>query len=122
MTVIPHRPRRYLPTRRPHEAETIEHEGQKFRVSLGRYPTGEPAEIFIDAVGKAGSAIQQHVETAAILASLLMQYGIPLDQIQHSISGPIAHALDLFSTENSCSSTGAPGEQEQIISAPMHRR
>ena len=114
MTVIPQRPRRYLPTRRPHEAATIEHQGQKFRVSLGRYPTGEPAEIFIDAVGNAGSAIQMHVETAAILASLLLQHNVPLATIKHSIAGPIAAALDLFS-ENSCSLTGVPGEPETII-------
>ena len=68
------------------------------RAALGRFPDGTPAEIFIDAIGKAGSAIQTHVETAAILVSLLLQHGVALDAIRHSISGPVAIALDLFST------------------------
>ena len=74
----------------------FEFEGQKYRAALGRFPDGTPAEIFIDAIGKAGSAIQTHVETAAILASLLMQYGVPLTVIKHSIAGPLAAALDPF--------------------------
>jgi hypothetical protein len=97
LIIIRHQ-RRCLSTRRPAKAEVFEFEGQKYRAALGRFPDGTPAEIFIDAVGKAGSAIQQHVETAAILASILMQHGIPLDQIRHSISGPVEVALGLFST------------------------
>jgi hypothetical protein len=76
-------------------------------------PPCEPAELFIDAVGKAGSAIQMHVETAAILVSLLLQHSVPLATVKHSIAGPAAAALalELF-TENSCSSPGANGKQE----------
>jgi hypothetical protein len=63
MTIVL-RQRRRLPSRRSAEARIFEYEGQKYRAALGRYPDGAPAEIFVDAVGK-----------AAILASLLMQEG-----------------------------------------------
>ena len=100
MTLIPTRQRRRPPSRRSAEAEVFEFDGQKYRAALGRFPdSGAPAEIFIDAVGKAGSAIQQHVETAAILVSLLLQHGVALDAIKHSIGGPIKRALDLFDEE-----------------------
>jgi hypothetical protein len=60
MTIVL-RQRRYLSTRRSAEASIFEYEGQKYRAALGRYPDGAPAEIFLDVVGKAGSAIQEHV-------------------------------------------------------------
>ena len=94
------RPRHHLPNKRPAEAEVFEFEGQKYRASLGRFDDGTPGELFIDAVGKAGSAIQMHVETAAILVSLLLQHGVPFTTIKHSIAGPVAAALDLFSDDD----------------------
>ena len=101
VTVIPtRRPRRHLSTRRSHVARIIEDEGQKYRIGLGRFPDGAPAEVFVDVVGKAGSAIQMHVETAAILVSLLLQHGVPFTTIKHSIAGPVAAALDLFSDDD----------------------
>jgi hypothetical protein len=39
--------------------------------------------------------LQQHAETSAILVSLLLQHGVELHVILHSISGPIAVALNL---------------------------
>jgi hypothetical protein len=96
-TIIPNRPdRRRPPDRRPHEATIIEDGGQKYRIGLGRYSDGKPCELFIDVVGKSGSTLQRHVEGSAILASLLMQYGVPLSVIKHSIAGPLATALGLL--------------------------
>jgi hypothetical protein len=104
--------RNHLPTRRPLVTHEREHEGQPYLFALGRDHNGAPAEIFITAIGKAGSALQQHVEVQAILASLLLQFGIPLSVITHSISGPLKIGLDLF-LENPCPSAGAHDEQEQ---------
>ena len=84
-----------LPHRRSTEAVVFEHEGIRYRASFGRFPTGELAEVFLDVPGKFGSMLQQHAETAAILVSLLLQHGVELHVIKHSISGPIAVALNL---------------------------
>ena len=53
-----------------------------------------------DIPGKFGSTLQQHAETSAILVSLLLQHGVELHVIKHSISGPIAHALSLADAED----------------------
>ena len=84
-----------LPHRRRTEAVVFEHEGIRYRASFGRFPTGELAEVFLDVPGKFGSMLQQHAETSAILVSLLLQHGVELHVILHSISGPIAVALNL---------------------------
>jgi hypothetical protein len=94
---IPTIPPRHSPaTRRSAEAIITEDEGQKYRVALGRDAGGKPCEVFIDVIGKSGSALQRHVEVSAILASLLMQYGVPISVIVHSIAGPLATALSLL--------------------------
>jgi hypothetical protein len=112
-SVIP--TRNDLSTRRPLVTHEGEHEGQPYLFALGRND-GARREIFITAVGKVGSALQQHVEVQAILASLLLQFGIPLHVVSHSISGPLKIGLDLFS-ESSCSLPGAHDEQEHGPSA-----
>jgi hypothetical protein len=113
VTVIPNSPDRHRPPgRRSHLGEVTEHKGQQYHIGFGFYPNGKPCEIFVDVIGKAGSAIEEHVQTAAILVSLCLQHGIELHVIRHSISGPIAHALGLL-TENSCPPTDAHGEPEK---------
>jgi hypothetical protein len=113
VTVIPNSPARHRPpSRRLHLGETTQYEGQAYHIGFGFYPNGKLCEVFVT-TGKAGSAIEAHVQTQAILISLLLQHGVALDTIKHSISGPVAHALDLV-TEDSCSPTDAHGEQEQI--------
>jgi ribonucleoside-diphosphate reductase alpha chain len=52
------------------------------------------AEIFLD-TGKINTPLQQNAETAAILVSLLLQHGVSIASIRHSVRGPIAVALDL---------------------------
>ena len=89
-----------LPHRRSTEAVVFEHEGIRYRASFGRFPSGELAEVFLDVPGKFGSTLQQHAETSAILVSLLLQHGVELHVIKHSIRGPIAHALSLADAED----------------------
>ena len=92
--------RRHLPTRRRNEAVTFEYGGIGYHATFGWFPTGELAEVFLDVPGKFGSMLQQHAETSAILVSLLLQHGVELHVIRHSISGPIAHALSLADAED----------------------
>jgi hypothetical protein len=88
--------RERLPDRRASIAYVFDFENQSYRASAGYFFDGRLAEIFFD-VGKAGSALQTHADAAAVMASVLLQYGIPVETIQHSVSGPLAVALDYFS-------------------------
>jgi hypothetical protein len=52
-------------------------------------------EIFLD-VGKPDSALQAQADDAGVLVSLLLQHRVAPSTIRHSISGPIALALDIW--------------------------
>jgi hypothetical protein len=92
-----------LPNRRPAETIAFERDGARFEMTAGFYPDGRPGEIFLSA-DRANSLLDFLMSDAAILASLAMQYGAPLDQIRHSMkrdaagkaSSPIGAALDLI--------------------------
>ncbi|KRR09650.1 hypothetical protein CQ12_13895 [Bradyrhizobium jicamae] len=86
--------RRYQLNRRASVAFNFDCEGHRYRATASHYPDGRLAEIFLD-TGKINTPLQQHAETSAILVSLLLQHGVEVDAIRHSISGPIAVALDL---------------------------
>lgn len=88
-------PRTALPNRRANASFSFEHEGHRYRATAGRFANGDLAEIFLD-VGKAGTPLQSNAETAAILVSLLLQHGVSVDTIRHSVGGPIAVALGRF--------------------------
>ncbi|MCA1399348.1 hypothetical protein [Bradyrhizobium sp. BRP56] len=84
--------REKLPNKRRSIAFTFEFEGHRYRASATRFADGRLAELFLDA-GKFNSPLQQQAETAAVLVSLLLQHGVSVDVILHSIRGPIATAL-----------------------------
>lgn len=86
--------RERLPNRRGSIAFNFEHEGHFYRASASRFEDGRLAEIFLDS-GKINTPLQKHAESSAILVSLLLQNGVAADEIMHSISGPIATALEL---------------------------
>jgi hypothetical protein len=78
---------------------SFEHEGHQYRATAGWFDDGRLAEIFLHAPGKMGTPLQANADTAAILASLLLQYGVDPEVIRHSITGPIAIALQTFMGE-----------------------
>jgi hypothetical protein len=117
MTVFPTYQRRLPPSRRSHEAGTVEDaKGRTYRVGAGRYGDGKLAEIFINAEGKAGSEIQSHIENQAILISLLLQFGVQPSIIAHSITGVAETALRLF-MDDSRLPPDVPGKPEQTLGA-----
>jgi hypothetical protein len=90
--------RRRLSNRRFNRTITIEDEGHRYLATAGFYPDGITlGEIFLHAPGKLGTPLQSNADTAAILASLLLQHGVAPEVIRHSITGPIAIALAKFS-------------------------
>jgi len=68
---------------------------------LATIPTARVAEIFLNA-DRANSQLDFLMSDAAILASLALQYGAPLDEIKHALkrttsgeaASPIGAALD----------------------------
>lgn len=73
--------------RRHHETIAIEHEGQRYKVGLGRERvdgTIRIIEVFCNAQ-KVNSPIDVLVSDGAILMSMLLQYGCPPADIFHAM-------------------------------------
>ena len=93
--------RKRLPNRRPAISTSFERAGARFEMTAGYYPDGRPGEIFL-AADRANSLLDFLMSDAAILASLALQYGAPLDEIRHALkrdargmaASPIGAALD----------------------------
>jgi hypothetical protein len=98
--------RERLPHRRAAETFDIEVGGQRFHATVGRFEDGRPAEIFLNSA-KPGSTIDTAAVDSAILASLGLQHGIPLNVIKHALQrdargapiGPLGVVLDLLAEE-----------------------
>lgn len=86
--------RRRLPNRRGSVAFEFQHENFRYRACVSRFDDGRLAEIFLD-TWQSNTPLQSNAETAAMLASLLLQHGVTADEILHSISGPVAVALEM---------------------------
>jgi hypothetical protein len=93
--------RNRLPNRRNAISNSFERDGARFEMSAGFYPDGRPGEIFLNA-DRANSLLDFLMSDAAILASIALQYGAPLDELRHALkrdsrgelSSPIGAALD----------------------------
>jgi hypothetical protein len=92
-----------LPDRRLAISTSFERDGARFEMTAGYYPNGRPGEIFLNA-DRANSLLDFLMSDAAILASIALQYGAPLDELRHALkhdsagqaSSPIGTALDLI--------------------------
>jgi hypothetical protein len=91
--------RQRLPYRRGNSSFSFECEGHQYRATAGWFADGRLAEIFLHTPGKMGTPLQANADTAAILVSLLLQHGVDPEVIRHSITGPIAIALQTFKRE-----------------------
>jgi ribonucleoside-diphosphate reductase alpha chain len=95
--------RRQLPNRRGHEVFDFEHGGIYYTAGIGRFDSGDLAEIFLN-TKKHGTAVDVNARDAAVAASLLVQHGCPLDTLRGALtrngdgsaSGPLARALDIL--------------------------
>src|SRR5690242_17925228 len=90
-----------LPNRRSGETFDLEFYGIRYKVSVGRFPDGAPAEVFISN-HKSGNASDVAARDAGILLSLLLQHGCQVETISHALSrnsdgtasGVVAAVLD----------------------------
>ena len=85
-----------LPSRRGNVSFNFRHaSGRLYHVSASRFENGALAEIFLD-VGKIGSDVQEQAAASAVLASIALQHGVPVETLIHAVAGsPIAAALEL---------------------------
>ena len=58
-----------------HKFEVAQHEGY---ITVGFYEDGRPGEVFIK-IAKHGSTISGLLDTIAVLTSLALQYGVPIE-------------------------------------------
>jgi ribonucleoside-diphosphate reductase alpha chain len=95
--------RRRLPNRRASVSFDIESQGLAFTCTISRFADGSLAEVFLQN-HKAGSMAGINAQDAAVVCSLALQHGVPLQTIRRALmrdscgkaSGPLATALDLI--------------------------
>jgi len=95
-----------LPNRRASESFAVESGGLTYVATISRFDDGRLAEIFLTN-HKAGSTAGIMASDAAVMASIALQYGAPLETIRHALmrdgqdraSSPLGAALDLIVTE-----------------------
>jgi ribonucleoside-diphosphate reductase alpha chain len=95
-------PRQRPPDRRVHDLFDFDHGGFHFTAGIGRFNDGQIAEIFLN-VAKTGTAIETTARDSAVVASLALQHGVPLDVLRKALMrdargapcGPLAVALDM---------------------------
>jgi hypothetical protein len=96
-----------LPNRRAAETFELEASGLPYTCTVGRFPDGSLAEIFISNA-KAGSHSDAAAKDAAVVCSIALQYGVPLEIIRHALlrdprgiaSSPLGCALDLLASRS----------------------
>jgi hypothetical protein len=96
-------PRQRLPDRRASEQIGFFCCGFEFTATISRFPDGRLAEIFL-ANGKCGSDSDVSARDAAVVASIALQYGVPVEVLRKALmrdsagqpSGPLGTALDLL--------------------------
>lgn len=94
--------RRRLANRRPCTTFSFVCNGLSYLASVGYHTDGTLAEIFLSNA-KAGSHSDAAAKDSAVVASIALQYGVPLDAIRHALlrdargnpSSPLGCALDL---------------------------
>ena len=92
-----------LPNRRPAEHFSFVCNELRYTASIGRFPDGRLSEIFISN-SKAGSHSDSAAKDSAVVCSIALQHGVPLEVIRHALlrdshgiaSSPLGAALDLI--------------------------
>ena len=99
--------RRRLANRRACMSFSFACNALRYLATVSYFPSGELAEIFISNA-KAGSDSDSAAKDSAVVCSIALQYGVPIDVIRHALlrdsqgraSSPLGCALDLIAGEN----------------------
>ena len=95
--------RRRLPDRRASVSFNFTLDSFDYVATVSSFADGALAEIFLGN-GKAGSGSDANAKDAAIIASIALQFGVPVDVIRHAVlrdgrgraAGPLGTALDIL--------------------------
>jgi ribonucleoside-diphosphate reductase alpha chain len=98
--------RHRLPNRRASQTFELESQGLKFTATVSRFSDGSVAELFLQN-HKCGSMVGINAQDAAVVASIALQHGVPLETIRRALmrdsrgcaSGPLGAALDKIAAE-----------------------
>lgn len=98
--------RRRLPQRRASETFDLEVAGLAYTATISRFDDGRLGEVFLSSP-KLGSAADTTARDSAIVASIALQHGAPVDVIRRALcrdsagrpNGPLGAALDLVAAE-----------------------
>jgi ribonucleoside-diphosphate reductase alpha chain len=101
--------RNRLPNRRSSVTFDFECNALAYSATISRYPNGDLAEIFVSN-SKAGSHSDSAAKDSAVICSLALQHGVPLDTIRKALlrdprgaaSSPLGAALDAIVGGSSC--------------------
>ena len=79
--------REALPQRRLCETYELQHGGKRatFHVTHGHHPDGRVGEVFITGA-KSGTEVEANVRDCAILVSLALQHGVPVQTMVAAIT------------------------------------
>ena len=94
-----------ISNRRPSTTFAFDHGSHRYVATVSYFPTetDEIAEIFLGN-GRVGSDLDAAAKDSAVVCSIALQYGVPLNVIRHALlrdprgtaSSPLGHALDLL--------------------------
>jgi hypothetical protein len=92
-----------LPNRRACETFHFQCNGLHYTATIGRFIDGRLAEVFLSNA-KAGSHSDSAAKDSAVVASIALQHGVPVDVIRRALmrdsygraSSPLGAALDLL--------------------------
>jgi ribonucleoside-diphosphate reductase alpha chain len=98
--------RERLPTRHASEQIAFTCGGFKFIATVSRFLNGRLGEIFLTN-GKCGSDSDISARDAAVVASIALQHGVPIEVLRKAVlrdcqgrpSGPLGAVLDLLAGE-----------------------
>jgi hypothetical protein len=98
-----------LPSKSPRQHDVRIPSGpHRYVATVSFFPgTDRLAEIFIGN-GRAGSDVDTAARDAAVVVSIALQYGVPLDVLRHALmrdaqgraSGPLGSALDIIASND----------------------
>lgn len=83
---MPESARELLPPRRRTLSQKVRVGGQTVHYSFGLYPDGRPGELWIE-VAKAGAALRAWAGEAAMMVSIALQHGTPLETVVNLFIG-----------------------------------
>jgi transposase-like protein len=112
--------RQALPTRRQADVVSFIHQERLWTASFGRFADGRVAEVFLDTDKE--SAVADAAREAALVASIALQFGCPLETLRHALEGrdvsPLGAALALC--EPAVEAARAAISEANLAELPLH--